>query len=270
MSHEFQSHYFCPSRLLPAEASGIGNRGTVKKKRRKLVIKKSIVSNETEMPKRFKCFHCSRKFATTNGRASHERQAHGDKKKEQKDITSKDMEQKRRAGIIKAYMNRMNFGQGCLAHMVANLHTDQQFRKEIAYWLDWHPNRQWCWPAGEKIWKWFLDTENRRNLGMAMMPNRCAKMVGSLFFFLIQLRRDCSENTHFNRTTNTHTHRFAFDSTEPFQNEYTQVRFVISVRNISLDLSDMVLIDTQRKRSKDGVRSMRMVRRESWQNKRRR
>ena len=116
------------------------------------------------------------------------------------------MEQKRRAGIIKAYMNRMNFGQGCLAHMVANLHTDQQFRKEIAYWLDWHPNRQWCWPAGEKIWKWFLDTENRRNLGMAMMPNRCAKMVGSLFFFfLIQLRRDCSENTHFNRTTNTHT-----------------------------------------------------------------
>ena len=73
MTHEFQSHYFCPSRLLPAGASGIGNLGTVKKKRRKLVIKKSIVSTETEMPKRFKCFHCSRMFATTNGRASHVR-----------------------------------------------------------------------------------------------------------------------------------------------------------------------------------------------------
>ena len=133
MSHEFQSHYFCPSRLLPAGASGIGNLGTVKKKRRKLVIKKSIVSTETEMPKRFKCFHCSRMFATTNGRASHVRQAHGDKKKKTKDITSKDLEQKRRAGIIKAYMARMNFGQGCLAQIVANRHMDQQFRKEIAY-----------------------------------------------------------------------------------------------------------------------------------------
>ena len=74
-------------------------------------------------------------------------------------------------------MTRMNFGQGCLAHIVANRHMDQQFRKEIAYWLDWHPHREWCWPAGEKIWKWFSDTENRRNLGMAIMPNQCAKMV---------------------------------------------------------------------------------------------
>ena len=178
MSHEIQSHYFCPSRLLPAGASGIGNLGTVKKKRRKLVIKKTPSSgNERELPKRFKCLHCSRMFSTMMGRSHHIRQVHNKEIEQTDEITTRDLEQKRRARIIKAYMTRMKFGQGCMAHMVADLRDDAQFRKEIAYWLDWHPRREWTWSCGEKIWKWFLDTENRRNLGMAIMPNRCAKMV---------------------------------------------------------------------------------------------
>ena len=103
-------------------------------------------------------------------------------------MTSKDLEQKRRARIIKAYMVRMRFTQATLARVVANKDKDKQFRKEIAYWLDWHPNRAWCWPCGEKIWKWYQDTADRRNLGMAVMRNSFAKMVRlQQYSFLISL-----------------------------------------------------------------------------------